>query len=86
MGFISWIIFGALAGWIASRITGRAERMGCLTNMVVGIIGAFVGGFIGTAIFGGHGVSGFNLNSLVIAVLGALILLFVTGWFQQQQV
>lgn len=34
MGFISWIIFGALAGWIASRITGRAERMGCLTNMV----------------------------------------------------
>ena len=73
MGIISWVIFGALAGWLASIITGRNQRMGCLANIVVGIIGAFIGG-----------VSGFNLYSFVVAVLGAVVLLVIVGFFQRR--
>jgi uncharacterized membrane protein YeaQ/YmgE (transglycosylase-associated protein family) len=46
MGILSWIIFGALAGWVASMITGRNERQGCLMNIIVGIIGASVVGAV----------------------------------------
>jgi uncharacterized membrane protein YeaQ/YmgE (transglycosylase-associated protein family) len=81
MGIIAWIIFGALAGWIASIITGRNSQMGCLTNIVVGLVGAFIGGFVMDQI-GGGGVGGFNLYSLIVAVLGAVILLVVLGFIQ----
>ncbi len=83
MGIISWIIFGALAGWIASMITGRNERMGCIANIVVGIVGAFIGGFLMNFI-GGHGVTGFNLYSFLVAVLGAVVLLVILGLFQRR--
>jgi uncharacterized membrane protein YeaQ/YmgE (transglycosylase-associated protein family) len=56
MGICSWILFGAIAGWIASLITGRSDRMGCLGNIFVGIIGAAIGGAI-VGIFGGSGVT-----------------------------
>jgi uncharacterized membrane protein YeaQ/YmgE (transglycosylase-associated protein family) len=46
MGIVSWLIIGALAGWLASLITGNGKRMGALLNIVVGIIGGFVGGFV----------------------------------------
>lgn len=78
MGIIAWIIFGALAGWIASIITGRNDQMGCIANIVVGIIGAFIGGFL-VSFVGGSGVTGFNLYSFVVAVLGAVVLLAVFG-------
>jgi uncharacterized membrane protein YeaQ/YmgE (transglycosylase-associated protein family) len=76
MGIIAWIILGGLAGWIASMIAGTNAQMGLLANIVVGIIGAFLGGFI-FSLFGGNGVSGLNLGSLLVAVLGALVLLFL---------
>lgn len=75
MGIISWLIFGALAGWIASLIFGNNDRQGWIGNIAVGIVGAIIGGFIGNLIFD-HGVSGFNISSFVIAVVGALVLLF----------
>jgi uncharacterized membrane protein YeaQ/YmgE (transglycosylase-associated protein family) len=74
MEILTWIIFGALAGWIASLLMGTNAEQGALANVVVGIIGAFIGGFIMRAI-GSSGVTGFNLASLFVAVLGAVILL-----------
>jgi uncharacterized membrane protein YeaQ/YmgE (transglycosylase-associated protein family) len=82
MGILSWIIFGALAGWLASIVTGNNARMGCIANIVVGIVGAFIGGFIMSSI-GGVGITGFNLPSLLVAVLGAILLLVVVGLIQR---
>ena len=78
MGILSWIILGALAGWLASMITGRNDQMGCLTNIVVGIIGAFIGGFIMTQL-GGSDITGFNLYSFLVATGGAVVLLVLLG-------
>ncbi|MBL8090662.1 MAG: GlsB/YeaQ/YmgE family stress response membrane protein [Anaerolineales bacterium] len=78
MNILVWIIFGALAGWIASIVMGKNRQMGALANIIVGIIGAFIGGWIMNQ-FGAAGVTGFNLNSLLVAILGAIVLLFVIG-------
>lgn len=75
MGILFWIIFGAIAGWLASMIAGTNAQMGFLGNIAVGIVGAVIGGFIGSAIFD-TGISGFNFASFALAVGGALILLF----------
>ncbi len=74
MGIVAWIIFGALAGWIASLIMNTDQEQGALANIVIGIIGAMIGGFIARAL-GGSGVSGFNLGSLLVAILGSIVLL-----------
>ena len=79
MNIILWIIFDALAGWIASMIMGANARMGALANIVVGIVGAIIGGFLMTNVFGAQGVTGFNLMSLLVAIGGAVILLFLVG-------
>ncbi len=78
MNFVVWIIFGALAGWIASMIMGANAKMGALANIVVGIVGALIGGFIMNS-FGAQGVTGFNITSLIVAVIGAVVLLFLVG-------
>jgi uncharacterized membrane protein YeaQ/YmgE (transglycosylase-associated protein family) len=78
MSICGWIILGGLAGWIASLITGRNDQMGCLANIVVGIVGAFIGGVI-VAYLGGSGITGFNLPSLLVAIVGAVILLVIVG-------
>jgi uncharacterized membrane protein YeaQ/YmgE (transglycosylase-associated protein family) len=74
MEIIAWIVFGALAGWIASLLVGTDAEQGAVGNIVIGIIGAVIGGFI-VRLLGGTGVSGFNFMSLLIAVLGAVVLL-----------
>jgi len=66
-----WILLGALAGWIASMIMGRNAQMGALANIVVGIVGALIGGFLMNAL-GAPGVSGFNLYSVLVAIGGAV--------------
>ena len=76
MSILGWIVLGGIAGWIASMITGRNDRMGCITNIAAGVVGAIVGGWI-FSLFGGGGVSGFNLGSLVVAVVGAVVVLAV---------
>jgi uncharacterized membrane protein YeaQ/YmgE (transglycosylase-associated protein family) len=79
LGWVSWIVFGALAGWIASIITGRNSQQGCLMNIIVGIVGAFLGGW-GYAVFTGHPfVIGWNWTAFIVAVIGAVILLAVVN-------
>ena len=74
MGIILWIIFGALAGWVASSLMGSGS--GLLWDIIVGIIGSVIGGWIMSAL-GQGGVSGFNLYSFVVAVLGAIVLIAI---------
>lgn len=78
MNWLVWIIFGALAGWIASIVMGKNKKMGAIANIIVGIVGAFVGGWI-MSFFGAQGVTGFNIPSLLVAIGGAVVLLFVVG-------
>ncbi|MGB3702308.1 MAG: GlsB/YeaQ/YmgE family stress response membrane protein [Anaerolineales bacterium] len=76
MSIIGWVILGGIAGWIASMITGRNDRMGCITNIAAGIVGAIVGGWL-FSFFGGGSVTGFNLVSLLVAVVGAVVVLAI---------
>ncbi len=74
MGILLWIIFGAIAGWIASMIV--ATNTGLVLDIVVGIVGALIGGWLMNS-FGSTGVTGFNLWSLLVAILGAVVLLVI---------
>lgn len=77
MSIIIWIIVGALAGWIASMIMKTDAQMGALANIVVGIIGAFLGGWV-VSLFGINVDSGeLNIPSILTAILGAVILLAI---------
>lgn len=76
LGIVGWIILGSLAGWLASRVTGTYRRQGCLLDIVVGVVGGFLGGLIFSAL-GGAGVTGFNPWSLLVATVGAIILLVI---------
>jgi uncharacterized membrane protein YeaQ/YmgE (transglycosylase-associated protein family) len=75
MGILAWVLLGLVAGFIASKIVNK-QGAGCLLDIVLGIIGAFVGGIIFNAL-GGIGVTGFNLWSLFVAVIGAVVVLVV---------
>jgi uncharacterized membrane protein YeaQ/YmgE (transglycosylase-associated protein family) len=77
MGLVSWIIFGALAGWVASLIVGNSSRQGCLMNIIVGVVGAFVGGLIAQWVFNQSIVFDWSWRSFGIAVLGAVVLLVI---------
>lgn len=72
MGILLWIVFGALVGWIASMV--MSSEGGLAVDIVVGIIGAVIGGFV-MNFFGEGGVSGFTLYSFLVAILGACILI-----------
>jgi len=74
MGILIWIVLGAVAGWIASLIMKSSS--GLLMDIVVGIVGALLGGWV-MNILGESGVTGFNLYSVAVAVLGALILIAI---------
>ena len=73
--WISWIIFGALAGWIASILTCRNSQQGCLMNIIVGIVGAVLGGWGYSLITGRSLVVGWNWTAFIVAILGAVVLL-----------
>ena len=75
MNILLWIVLGALAGWLAGIILGH-ERRGWLANLVIGILGAALGGAIATAL-GFGGITGLNLYSLLLAVAGACLLLII---------
>lgn len=78
MGIIGWIVIGAIAGWIASLITGNNKSMGAGMNILVGVAGGFIGGVVMNLI-GGYGVTGFNLWSLLVATAGSVILLLIVN-------
>jgi uncharacterized membrane protein YeaQ/YmgE (transglycosylase-associated protein family) len=75
MGFIAWLLVGAIAGWLAGMMMG-GRGFGIVGNIVVGIVGALVGGFLGGTLFG-VGVDGFNLQSILVAFLGAVVFLLI---------
>ncbi|WP_113887896.1 GlsB/YeaQ/YmgE family stress response membrane protein [Roseiarcus fermentans] len=75
MGFVSWIILGLIAGFIGSKIVNRTGE-GIVMDIVLGVIGAVVGGYLFSA-FGERGVTGLNLWSLIVAVIGAIVVLVV---------
>jgi uncharacterized membrane protein YeaQ/YmgE (transglycosylase-associated protein family) len=76
MGILAWIIFGLIAGAIAKLLMPGRDPGGFIITILIGIAGALVGGFIGSALGFGD-VTGFNFGSFVIAVLGAIILLII---------
>ena len=84
MSICGWLILGGLAGWIASMVTGRKDQQGCLMNIIVGIVGAAIGGAL-VGLIGGGGIMGFNLWSLIVATGGAVILLAVVNAFTRKK-
>jgi len=79
INIIVWILFGAFAGWVASIITNKNRQMGAIANIVAGIAGAFIGGFIMEEVFGAPGMTGFNFYSLLVAIGGAVVLIWIVG-------
>ena len=75
MGIVFWILFGLLTGIIASAITGSSK--GLLGDIVIGIVGAILGGLV-LSLFGQPGVTGFNLYSVIVAVIGAVLLVWIS--------
>lgn len=80
MGILSWIIVGGLAGWLASVLTGKDNKLGIPGNVIVGILGAFLGGFISSLVGGpDRDLGDPDLASFLVAVLGAVVLLWVVS-------
>lgn len=74
MNLIVWIVLGAIAGWIAGLV--MKSNHGLLEDIILGIVGAFVGGFV-FSLMGEPGVTGFNVYSLIVSVIGAVIVIFI---------
>ncbi|MDB5496156.1 MAG: Transglycosylase-associated protein [Phenylobacterium sp.] len=75
MSILAWIVLGLIAGFIASKLVNRTGS-GIVMDLLLGVVGAFVGGFLFTR-FGAAGVTGLNLYSILVATLGAVVVLFV---------
>ncbi len=82
MGWLAWIIIGAISGWLASIVMGTNASQGLLMDIIVGIIGAFIGGFLFNLI-GAPGATGFNVWSLFVAFIGAVVLLGILRLFSR---
>lgn len=76
MGIILWIVFGALAGWIASVVMKTDSNQNTMTDIVLGIVGSVVGGFLMGSV-GQSGVTGFDVRSLLVAVIGAVVVIYI---------
>ena len=80
MGFVAWIVVGAIAGFLANMVMGSRE--GLLMMIVLGIVGGLVGGFIATSVLKMGSVNGINIESIFIATLGAILVVAVVGMLQ----
>jgi uncharacterized membrane protein YeaQ/YmgE (transglycosylase-associated protein family) len=78
MGILSWLVVGAIAGWIAGVLVPGDERFGVIGHIVLGIVGALVGGFIAGLVLGGDYVTGINVSTIVVATVGAVLV--VVAW------
>ncbi len=75
MNIFLWIILGGIAGWVASLATGNSR--GLLGDIILGILGGLLGGWV-VSLLGGRGITGFNLPSILVAILGAIILIWIS--------
>ncbi len=75
MSFLAWILLGLVAGFIGSKVVNKTGE-GFFLDIILGIVGAVVGGWL-FSLFGAHGVTGFNVYSLIVAVIGAIIVLVI---------
>ncbi len=73
---IGWVVLGGLAGWIASKFVGTDKDQGLIGNIIAGVLGGVLGGWV-FSLLGGSGVTGFNVWSLIVAVVGAVIVLSI---------
>ena len=80
-GIILWIVIGALAGWVGSMIMGTNNKQGGLMNVIVGIVGAVLGGFLTRTFFGDYTANNGMFASFGVALLGSCVLLFVINLF-----
>lgn len=87
MSFILWLIVGGLLGWVASMIMGTNDKQGIFLNIIVGIVGAFLGGLILAPLFGTGTINNydFSIGSLLVSLLGAVILLFIVNFFRKRR-
>lgn len=76
MNILLWLLLGLIAGWLASVVMGSSSQQGMFMDIALGIVGAFVGGFL-MNFLGQTGVTGFNIYSLVVATLGAIALIWL---------
>jgi uncharacterized membrane protein YeaQ/YmgE (transglycosylase-associated protein family) len=80
VSILAWIVVGLIAGWLAERLTGRDH--GLLKNLLVGVVGATVGGFLFSNLLGFAYSRGFNLATIMVATVGAVIFLYALDWFR----
>lgn len=85
MNFIIWLIVGGLIGWVASMIMRTDAQQGILLNIIVGIVGAFIGGLLISPLLGANDINngGFNFMSLLVSLIGACILLAIVNFFRR---
>lgn len=83
MSILLWIVVGAVSGWIAGLIM-KGSGSGFLMNIVIGVAGAFVGGLL-MSLIGQSGVSGFNIWSFIVSIIGAIVLLAVVNLFRKKK-
>jgi uncharacterized membrane protein YeaQ/YmgE (transglycosylase-associated protein family) len=85
MGILSWIIVGLIAGWLAGLVV-RGSGFGVIWDIILGIVGAIVGGFIAGALFNiPNPVSGFNLTTIVVSIIGAVIVVWISRLFTRSR-
>jgi uncharacterized membrane protein YeaQ/YmgE (transglycosylase-associated protein family) len=83
MGLFTWIIVGAIAGWLAGKVM-KGRGFGLLGNIVIGVIGAMVGGWLAGSLLNiSNAISGFNLQTILVAFLGSVIVLFIAKLFRR---
>ncbi|MBV9581062.1 MAG: GlsB/YeaQ/YmgE family stress response membrane protein [Chloroflexi bacterium] len=80
MSIIAWIVLGLLAGWLAGVIM-RGGGYGLIGDLVLGVVGAIIGGWITGAVLGSDMVNGFNIQSLIVAIIGAIVLIAISRLF-----
>ena len=85
MGIIIWLVMGGIVGWIASMIMGTNGRQGIILNVVVGIVGALIGGWLIGPLLGAGSINeGISVMSFIVSLIGAVILLAIVGLFQRR--
>jgi len=85
MSVLGWIVLGLIAGWLAGQFM-RGSGYGIIGDIVLGVLGALVGGWVTSALLGRDMVNGFNIESLIVAVLGAILLIAISRLFTGRRV